>query len=178
MTPLTNAERALCWRFFSELMRGNFTGQVLSLWPAVSGALLEQPGEAVTAESLQKLWARLFYGVGEKTVPLSQSSWENTMRLTNQASALSALESYRAAGVAAQTGDDALPPDHLAVMAGFMAHAIEKGIPVKVFFRDHFGSWIESFVQSAEERSGSENEAAFFAAFMAFVCSERVSFAS
>lgn len=170
---MTPAERAFCCRYFSEFFRGLFHDSVGSYWPAVSEALQDTTTPIIVTQAERQAWAKLFFGVGAETIPLSESAWGNEMHLTNQAPCLAARETYRAAGVTMKT-DDNLPEDHLSVLLGFLAYSIENKRDTKAFVNDHFGEWLDRL--SAKVHTTAENKPilVIWDAFDLFLKKERV----
>ncbi|WP_440265196.1 hypothetical protein, partial [Duodenibacillus massiliensis] len=80
---MTPAERAFCCRYSSEFFRGLFHDSVGSYWPAVSEALQDTTTPIIVTQAERQAWAKLFFGVGAETIPLSESAWGNEMHLTN-----------------------------------------------------------------------------------------------
>ena len=68
---MTPAERAFCCRYFSEFFRGLFHDSVGSYWPAVSEALQDTTTPIIVTQAERQAWAKLFFGVGAETIPLS-----------------------------------------------------------------------------------------------------------
>lgn len=120
----TVEQRARIAEFFSSFFRGPRTDELLSAFPSVEaslGAILDAlgipSGEAeephpplVAGTPLEAEFAKLFYGVGDRNVPLSESVWTNEFGLMCQESfagmrALYARKGFAPAPGASQEAD-------------------------------------------------------------------------
>lgn len=173
---LTVSERAFCYRYFSEFFRGIMPEALDHYWPILCSILgIDAPLMRFDQKFAQD-WARTFFGVGNETVTLTQSSWQNALRLHCQEPCLSARNAYSAAGVAPQLGQDALPEDHISVMLGFMAWAMDRHDPATEFFQDHFSGWCDSFIEAAMAHLDNDTASHVLRAFALFIEGERVRF--
>lgn len=177
-------ERILGYHFFSGLFLGTFPPELMSAWGAVAEllALSEEETSSISntdVTELQRAWARTFFGVGEETVTLTESSWGNPLRLQCQAPCLSAQATYREAGVLPEETADRLFDDHVSMMLGFMGWALSNDYDpqkTKRFFHEHFGYWIDALVAASLARLDNEAAKTLFRAFLSFIESERALF--
>ncbi|MDO5530596.1 molecular chaperone [Sutterella sp.] len=69
---------------------------------------------------LAQAYAKLFLGVGEKTIPLTESVYTSADRLNCQAAQIECRRIYEDAGLELSAGP-VVPEDHLGLMLGFLA---------------------------------------------------------
>lgn len=108
-------------------------------------ARAEQP----SAEALAREYAKLFLGVGEITLPLSESAWTSEKHLLSQKAQLDVRRAYADAGVAC-SGFMGLPDDHIGIELGFMAVLILKEdlAAASDFFSEHPARWLPALAKA------------------------------
>ncbi len=75
---------------------------------------------------LAQAYAKLFLGVGEKTIPLCESAWTSAQHLLCQGAELECRRIYEDAGLEL-AGGSVVPEDHLGLMLGFLAVSALRG---------------------------------------------------
>jgi TorA maturation chaperone TorD len=86
-TELPAQVRRNIYAFFSEFFGNGRSAELLAFWPDIYGAVFgteKDPAPLEAGSVLEAAYAKLFYGVGEATVPLSESSYRNEKSLTCQ----------------------------------------------------------------------------------------------
>lgn len=76
--------------------------------------------------ALAQAYAKLFLGVGEKTIPLCESAWTSAQHLLCQGAELECRRVYEDAGLEL-AGGSVVPEDHLGLMLGFLAVSALRG---------------------------------------------------
>lgn len=69
---------------------------------------------------LSKAYAKLFLGVGVKTIPLCESAWTSPQHLLCQSAQFECRKAYAEAGLGL-SGGPAVPEDHLGLMLAFLS---------------------------------------------------------
>lgn len=172
--------RAFLYRFWSQFFLGRLTpdwlaaltdaakveavleaGRDLDASAAVPDPLgLEREGEGLILETLKQDFARLFYGVGCSTAPLTMSASQTTEKLLSGPLSARVREVYVEHGLvqsreheASEDGVECLPDDHLGIMLGFLAELAERndGGAERQFLRDWVQSWWPQAAREAME---------------------------
>jgi TorA maturation chaperone TorD len=96
-SELSAQVRRNIYAFFSEFFGNGRSAGLLAFWPdiyrAATGAE-DAPAPLEAGNALEAAYAKLFYGVGETTVPLSESSYRNEKSLTCQETSRELLRFY------------------------------------------------------------------------------------
>ncbi len=119
-------------------------------WPAVAQLADEMIGSRAASLpppdlkplEAEKAMAKLFYGVGETTIPLSESAWFNPQHLSHQAQAFEVDAIYRRHDLALDV-DATLPPDHILYELIFAGTLLRRGEPGAAadFIERHINRW-------------------------------------
>lgn len=171
--------RILAYRYFSALFTGQLTELNSEQWSAITKGLgIDLLSVKLNEESFQRAWAYCYYGVGDTTLSMTQSSWSNEDHQQCGPSCLSAQQSYRKAGVRPETQETHLLADHLGVMLGFMAWCLEARpskdrIQPELFFAAHFGKWIDLFCRESSLRLTQPDANRVIYTFKRFIQAER-----
>lgn len=135
-------------------------------WPAVAQLADEMIGAEKAAAlpppdlkplEAEKAMAKLFYGVGEETIPLSESAWFNPQHLSHQAQAFEVDAVYRRHKLALDV-DATLPPDHILyelIFAGTLLRRNEPGAAAD-FIERHIRRWVPLAFETAMKNPASE----------------------
>lgn len=164
---LVNLARSRCYGFLAAVFLGRTQELHSAAWPQVVASIEafcavvgepppearptpEDPPEAVATE-----FARLFYGIGETTIPMAGSCYANDLRLHCQQPYHDARAFYARHGVA-RSETLGLPDDHVAIELAFM-HELA-GTPAAVdtqreFVERHLAPWIPRFCGEIEKSS-------------------------
>lgn len=155
MNPLNRPLAALC-RHFALFYRGETNDAWFEAWSVVAQGLgvVNAP---LDPKALAQSEAKLFYGVGERTYPMTESNWSNDAGLYCQTETFATRDAYRAAGL--RLADNlALPEDHLGVTLEFLAHLIEGNQKEQAlaFLHEHLLSWWPRAKTTLESLSKSQ----------------------
>lgn len=102
---------------------------------------------------LAQAYAKLFLGVGEKTIPLCESAWTSAQHLLCQGAELECRRIYEDAGLEL-AGGSVVPEDHLGLMLGFLAVSALRG-DVRTglsFYQTHAAPLIPAITEAIRAR--------------------------
>ena len=113
-------------------------------------------GREVEPLLLAQSYAKLFLGVGEKTVPLCESAWTSPRHLLCQAAQIDCRRAYEAAGLEL-AGGSVVPEDHVGLMLAFLSvTALRDEAAVGLaFFEGHLAPVAGCVVQVVREQGGA-----------------------
>ena len=109
-----------------------------------------QPGSDL---ALAQAYAKLFLGVGEKTIPLCESAWTSAQHLLCQGAELECRRAYEDAGLEL-AGGSVVPEDHLGLMLGFLAVSALRGDAKTglAFYKAHAAHLLPAVAEAIRER--------------------------
>lgn len=123
-----------------------------SLTPEEMTRLVAAAAREVTPLELAQAYAKLFLGVGEKTIPLCESAWTSPKHLLCQAAQIDCRRAYEAAGLEL-AGGSVVPEDHIGLMLAFLSvtalrNEAEVGL---AFLSNHVATVAECIVRTVRE---------------------------
>ena len=132
-----NEVRANVYETLAEFFRGQGTNKLVSVWPQLTEFTegMEQiagtagapiPVRVPAAIEIEKNLARLFYGVGEKTIPLVASAYTNAQHLVGQEDCRTLSAFYAKFGWSPKEELQVFA-DSLPVELGFLALLVRQG---------------------------------------------------
>ena len=123
--------------------------------PQTSRNRLDEIAAGTPGSDLQlaQAYAKLFLGVGEKTIPLCESAWTSAQHLLCQGAELECRRIYEDAGLELAGGAVVLE-DHLGLMLGFLAVSALRG-DVRTglsFYQTHAAPLIPAITEAIRAR--------------------------
>ncbi len=179
------------YRFFALFFEGRKTAGLRASWPAVFenirllgeafGADEKLPGRPFVPlaadDALEVEFAKVFYGVGDTTVPLVESAYTDEDHLVNRKSAMAARDFYARFGFGLREEDD-WRADHISVELQFMDMLLaeesgeEGDSAAKEFFEGHLCLFAKQFVNRAAVHADAELLMPVLESFALFVLTE------
>ncbi len=100
-------------------------------------------------------YARLFLGVGEETISLTESVWTSPLHLTNQAAQIECARVYREAGVEVP---ETVAEDHLGAELLFAARLMDEGkeAEARAFWRTHPSRFLSAVIRAVRARGDAK----------------------
>lgn len=161
---LVDLVRSRCYGFLSAVFLGQIEELQGEAWPQVVASVAELEALAGSsspqsiavprdsAEAVATEFARLFYGVGDATVPMAASCYANELRLYCQQPFHDAKAFYARFGIA-RSEALGLPEDHVAIELAFMQELAYGAAPVELqreFLECHLAPWMPRFCLDIE----------------------------
>lgn len=168
---LVDLARGRCYGFLSAVFLGQIEELQGEAWPQVVSSVAELQalaGDSApksiavardSAEAVATEFARLFYGVGDATIPMAASCYANDLRLYCQQPFHDAKAFYARFGIA-RSEALGLPEDHVAIELAFMQELAHRAAPVELereFLERHLVPWIPRFCHEIADASRLES---------------------
>ncbi|MCD8338850.1 MAG: molecular chaperone TorD family protein [Burkholderiales bacterium] len=183
-TGLLRAEVSM---FFSDFFGNGRTAELGAKWTRISSIIwilasitgveesaltIRKVPDLELGNALEAEFAKMFYGIGNSTIPLLESSWWNEEQLVCQDANRRATKFYADHGFSMKEGLE-WQADHLSVELAFMAKLLgelpDSNEELKKFFKTHVKNFALLFAQRAMEHPSANLTKPVLEAFVLYI---------